>query len=77
MPTLSRRGLLAIGGAGAAGALLSACGESVDPRAAGDDEALVSAEASAEASLAAAYSNAASAFGPGEERTALEQFSDA
>jgi hypothetical protein len=77
MPTLSRRGLLALGGSGAAGAVLAACGESADPREEGDDEALVAAEAEAEARLAAAYTTAAGTLAPGPERAAVESFAAA
>ena len=66
MPTLSRRGLLALGGAGAAGALLAACGEAVDPRADGDDDgAGLGRGLEAEASLAAAYSTRRLGLRPG------------
>jgi hypothetical protein len=76
MPTLSRRGLLALGGTGAAGVVLAACGEETDPRETGDDDELTAAEAEAEQRLAAAYGVAASTL-DGSERSALETFADA
>ena len=76
MSTVSRRGFLVIGGSGAAGVALAACGESVDPRETGDDDALVAAEAEAETRLATAYRYAASVTAD-EERAALESFADA
>ena len=71
MQTVSRRGFLALGGTGAAGALLAACGEETDPRETGDDDDLTAAEAEAEQRLAAAYGLAASTQ-EGSERAALE-----
>src|SRR5215207_2307681 len=58
MLTISRRGLLALGGAGAAGAALAACGTEEDPRAEGRDPellaAILEAELGVEASAKAA-----------------------
>ncbi|MQA75843.1 MAG: hypothetical protein GEU88_16175 [Solirubrobacterales bacterium] len=48
MLTISRRGLLALGGAGAAGAALTACGAEDDPRAEGRDPELLGAMLEAE-----------------------------
>jgi hypothetical protein len=77
MLTVSRRGFLALGGTGAAGVALAACGTAADPRADASPDQLTAAEASAETALAAAYAAAASAFGQGEERATLEDFAAA
>ena len=77
MLTVSRRGFLALGGTGAAGVALSACGQTTDRRDDSSPDELKAAEASAETALAQAYSAAASALPKGEERTTLEQFATA
>ncbi|HEY8001747.1 MAG: hypothetical protein ACHQJ5_09435 [Vicinamibacteria bacterium] len=77
MLTVSRRGFLALGGTGAAGVALAACGTAADPRADASADQLTEAEASAETALAAAYGAAASALAQGEERAALEDFAAA
>ncbi len=76
MPNVSRRGFIALGGTGAAGVLLAACGTDTDPRATGNDDDLTAAQAEAEQNLAAAYGVAASTAS-GEQRAALEGFADA
>jgi hypothetical protein len=73
---VSRRGFIALGGTGAAGAVLAACGEETDPRETGDDNQLTAAEAEAEQRLAAAYDLAASTV-QGSERAALTTFAEA
>jgi hypothetical protein len=55
MPNLTRRGLLVLGGTGAAGVALSACGKEVDPRAQGRDGELLATAADAEAALGSVY----------------------
>jgi hypothetical protein len=59
MPSLSRRGFLALGGTGAAGVALGACGSGADPRGEGDDPELLAAALGAEEALQAAYDNLA------------------
>ena len=66
MLTVSRRGLLALGGAGAAGTVLSACGEPDDPREDGRDAELLAAERDAETAVQVAAS-AAAGQGSGKE----------
>ncbi len=77
MLTVSRRGFLALGGTGAAGVALSACGTIADQRDDASPSELNTAQANAETALAAAYSQAASALPKGEERAALESFAAA
>ena len=55
MPSLSRRGFIALGGTGAAGLVLASCGEEDDPRAEGRDGELLSAALGAETTLQGAY----------------------
>jgi hypothetical protein len=55
MRTVSRRGLFVLGGTGAAGAVLGACGAKTSERDDGDDAALLSAALAAETALGAAY----------------------
>ena len=55
MPSLSRRGFIALGGSGAAGLILASCGEEDDPRAEGSDDELLSAALGAETALQGAY----------------------
>jgi len=77
MPTLTRRGLLILGGTGAAGVALAGCSKAEEPRDESDPDALTSAQAEAEANLSGAYIVAAQATGTGEERTTLERFAAA
>jgi hypothetical protein len=77
MLTVSRRGLLVLGGTGAAGVALAACGQAADPRADASQGDLLQAELDAEVALAAAYKLAATTLRPGAERTALEDFAAA
>jgi hypothetical protein len=77
MPDLTRRGLLVVGGTGLAGAALAGCAPEADPRADASQSALTDAEAAKEASLAAAYRQAATAFPSGEERSTLARFTAA
>ena len=55
MPSLSRRGFIALGGTGAAGLVLASCGEEDDPRAEGRDDELLSTALGAETALQDAY----------------------
>lgn len=55
MLTISRRGFLVLGGSGAAGAALAACGAEEDPRADGRDGELLAVALAAEQGLTAAY----------------------
>lgn len=48
MPRLSRRGFIALGGTGAAGAVLAGCGAAAEPREEGDDAGLLDAAVTAE-----------------------------
>lgn len=74
MPTLTRRGVLVLAGAGAAGAALTACGTTAeDRRESGDDPGLLEAAAAAEAALGAAYAAAADEL-DGADADALRQF---
>ena len=77
MLEVSRRGFLVLGGTGAAGVALAACGQAPDQRDDASPDELTAAEASAETALAGAYGAAASALPKGEERTTLEQFATA
>jgi hypothetical protein len=52
---MTRRGLFAVGGAGAAGLAVAGCGAEDDPRAEGRDGELLTAAANAEALLGAVY----------------------
>jgi hypothetical protein len=77
MPTLTRRGLIVLGGTGAAGAVLTACGAETEARRdSGDDGTLLSDALAAERALGAAYAEAAGSAG-GEERSTLEAFARA
>ena len=77
MLEVSRRGLLVLGGTGAAGVALAACGQGPDQRDDASPDDLTAAEASAETALAGAYGAAASALPKGQERTTLQQFATA
>lgn len=55
MPNLTRRGLLVLGGTGAAGVVLAGCGKESDPRAEGRDGELLSKAADAEVALGDLY----------------------
>ncbi len=77
MLTLSRRGLIALGGSGAAGVALAACGAAADPRADTSQDELLQAELEAETALAGAYRQAAGALGSGGEAAALRRFAAA
>jgi hypothetical protein len=57
MQTVSRRGLFVLGGTGAAGAVLGACGGETSERDEADDAALLSAALAAETALGAAYAS--------------------
>lgn len=74
MPKLTRRGLLAVGGAGAAGLAVAGCGTEDDPRAEGRDGEILDSAATAEASLGAIYDGADAGA---EGNAALQQFRDA
>jgi hypothetical protein len=76
MLTLTRRGLLVLGGSGAAGAVLAGCGEATEPREDADPEALARAEAEAEANLSGAYV-LASQVTAGGQRATLKRFATA
>lgn len=77
MLTVSRRGLLALGGTGAAGVVLSACGAVADQREDASQEELLTAEIDAELALAGAYRQAGAAFGSGEEGATFDDFAAA
>ncbi len=77
MQTLTRRGLLVLGGTGAAGAVLAACGETDDRRDQGDDAELLAAALAAETALADAYAGAGGAQPPVDERELLGTYRDA
>jgi hypothetical protein len=55
MPNLTRRGLFAVGGAGAASLAVAGCGSEDDPRAEGRDGELLELAANAEAYLTSVY----------------------
>lgn len=77
MQTVSRRGFLVLGGTGAAGAVLAACGSTEDRRAEGDDAALLAAALTAETALEAAYAErrfSASGAPSAAVRSALDAF---
>ena len=76
MPSVTRRGLLVLGGTGAAGIVLSGCSAAEEPRDESDAEALTAAEAEAEAGLSGAYVVAAQ-VAPAEQRRVLEDFAEA
>ncbi len=76
MLTVTRRGLLAIGGTGAAGVALAGCGEATEPREEASAEELTAAEAEVETNLAGAYVAAAQVT-PGTQRATLERFAEA
>ena len=73
---VSRRGFLVLGGTGAAGAVLTACGEPFEPRADDESAELLQAQLTAELGLADAYDLAAGTQ-QGQERSALETFARA
>jgi hypothetical protein len=77
MPTVSRRGLLVLGGTGAAGAVLAACGETADLRADASQGELTQGEFDAELALSSAYALAAGTRGSADERSALDDFAAA
>lgn len=58
MPTITRRGFLALGGSGAAAAALAACGSEEDPRDEGRDGELLGESLAAEETLEGAYTDA-------------------
>ena len=66
MLEVSRRGFLVLGGTGAAGVALAACGQGPDQRDDASPDDLTAAEASAETALAGAYGAAASALPPAD-----------
>ena len=76
MLTVTRRGLLVLGGAGAAGAALAGCGEATEPRDDADPQALTQAQAEAETNLSGAYVIAAQVTN-GAQSAALESFAEA
>ena len=76
MLTVTRRGLLVLGGTGAAGAVLAGCSEAGDPREDSSPEELTTAEADAEANLSRAYV-LASQVTKGEQSATLERFGEA
>jgi hypothetical protein len=73
MLTVTRRGLLVLGGTGAAGAVLAGCSEATEPRDEADAQSLAQAEAEAEQNLSRAYLLASRAT-TGEQSAALERF---
>src|SRR5262245_46367856 len=77
MLSVSRRGLIALGGTGAAGLVLAGCGDAADRRADASQSDLLAAQGEAETALAAAYRQAAGSLSPGRERTALAGFAAA
>jgi hypothetical protein len=76
MLTVTRRGLLVLGGTGAAGVALAGCGEVTEPREDASPEELATAEAEAETNLSGAYVVAAQVT-KGEQRSTLERFAGA
>jgi hypothetical protein len=76
MLTVTRRGLLVIGGTGAAGVALAGCGEATEPREDASPEELTAAEAEAETNLSGAYVVAAQVT-TGEQSATLERFAEA
>ena len=76
MRTVSRRGLFVLGGTGAAGAVLGACGGETSERDESDDAAPLSAALAAETALGAAYASGESgvdrAFGTASEQRAAQ-----
>ena len=74
MPHLTRRNLLVLGGAGAAGLAVAGCAEEDDPREEGRDDDLLQSAADAEALLRSAYD---SVRGDGDEAEVGRQFADA
>jgi hypothetical protein len=74
MLRVTRRGLLAVGGAGAASLAVSACGAEDDPRAEGRDADLLDSALSAEAILKQAYGTVK---GGGDEQAVGRQFTQA
>jgi len=73
MPNLTRRGLIVLGGTGAAGAVLAACGAEEERRESSEDAGLILATYDAETALTAAYAAAASELSGGE-RAAVDSF---
>jgi hypothetical protein len=73
MPTLTRRGLIVLGGTGAAGAVLAACGAESEERDSADDAGLLSAAYDAESALTATYT-ALVEDSSGDELATLESF---
>ncbi len=76
MLTVTRRGLIVLGGTGAAGVALAGCSEATEPREEASPEELTAAEAEAETNLSGAYVVAAQVTS-GEKRAALETFAEA
>ena len=77
MPTLTRRGLLVLGGTGAAGAVLAGCSSATEPRDEASTEELTAGEVDAENALAGAYDLAAGGAPKGEQQDALTSFAAA
>lgn len=77
MLRVTRRGLLAVGGAGAASLAVSACGTEDDPRAEGRDSDLLLAASLAEAKLGAVYEGIAQGGKATPEVAALQKASQA
>ncbi len=77
MPSVTRRGLLVLGGTGAAGVVLAGCGSAEEPRDESDTEQLTAAEAEAEANLSGAYAAAAQVASGKQRADALESFAEA
>jgi hypothetical protein len=74
MLSVTRRGLFAVGGAGAASLAVAGCGTEDDPRAEGRDADLLDTAMSAEAILKQAYGTIT---GSGDEQTVGRQFTQA
>jgi hypothetical protein len=77
MPTLTRRGLLVLGGTGAAGVALAGCSSATEPRDEASTDELTAGEVDAENALAGAYDTAAGAASEAQQRAALQSFAAA
>ncbi len=76
MRSLSRRGFLALGGSGAAGGVLAACGSAAEPREEGRDPELLDAAYTAETALGATYA-AAAGSASGADAETIDRYRDA
>ena len=73
MRSVSRRGFLVLGGTGATGAVLAACGSAAEPREEGRDPDLLGAAYTAETALGATY-GAAAEGSSGAEATEIDRY---